>query len=98
DPALRDLAHAAAHLIHGSSEGRFRITYAPGHLSRDEIESVGFEYADLQQALDRYQPERRREGWNRTADGEEFFFIASPATGLWATQSRIQDRKHPRAD
>ncbi len=38
---------AAAHLIHGSSEGRFRITYCPGHLSREEIESVGYGYADL---------------------------------------------------
>jgi hypothetical protein len=27
---LRDLTHATAHLIHGSSEGRFKITYARG--------------------------------------------------------------------
>ena len=31
---MQELAHATAHLIHGSSEGRFTIRYAPGHLSR----------------------------------------------------------------
>ena len=35
---MQDLAHATAHLIHGSSEGRFKITYAPGHLTRAEVE------------------------------------------------------------
>jgi nickel-dependent lactate racemase len=62
---LRDLAHAAAHLIHGSSEGRFRITYAQRELSRAEIESVNFGYADLDETLAAYPPERdaqRREG------------------------------------
>ncbi len=38
---------AAAHLIHGSSEGRFSITYCPGYLTKKEIESVNFRYADL---------------------------------------------------
>src|SRR5579862_5163439 len=37
---------AAAHLIHGSSEGRFKITWCPGQLSREEIEGVGFTYGD----------------------------------------------------
>src|SRR5450432_2070756 len=38
---------AAAHLIHGSSEGRFKITWCPGHLTKEEIEGVGFGYGDL---------------------------------------------------
>jgi len=92
-PDLRELAHATAHLLHGSSEGRFRITYAPGHLSQAEIESVCFGYADLNEAIARYRPDELREGWNRTADGEEFFFIPTPSAGLWATRERLYERK-----
>jgi nickel-dependent lactate racemase len=44
---MQDLAHATAHLMHGSSEGRFKVTYAPGHLTRPEIERVNFAYADI---------------------------------------------------
>ena len=80
---------AAAHLIHGSSEGRFRIVYAPGKLSREEIESVGYEWADLAQALRRYDPDRLVEGWNER-DGEEFYFIRHPGLGLWC-QSPIRE-------
>ena len=83
-PDMQDLAHATAHLIHGSSEGRFKITYAPGHLTKAEVEGVNFGYADLQPTFARYQPERLKEGWNRTADGEEFFFIPTPSAGLWS--------------
>jgi nickel-dependent lactate racemase len=91
-PDMQDLAHATAHLMHGSSEGRFKITYAPGHLTRDEIESVGFAYADLAAMLARYEPDRRTEGWNRTADGEEFYFIPTPAAGLWAARDKLYGR------
>jgi hypothetical protein len=74
---------AAAHLIHGSSEGRFSITYCPGHLSRQEIESVGFRFAPLDEMLLRYPPERLVDGYNRLPDGEEIFFISNPGLGLW---------------
>src|SRR4029079_6794152 len=67
---LRDLAHATAHLIHGSSEGRFRITYAPGHLSQAEIETVGYNYLDINTAIARYRPDQSQPGWNNTSDGE----------------------------
>jgi hypothetical protein len=77
---------AAAHLIHGSSEGRFSVTYCPGHLSRAEIESVGFRYADLGEALRAYPPESLKEGWNELPSGERIFFISNPATGLWAAR------------
>ena len=89
---MHDLAHATAHLIHGSSEGRFTIRYAPGHLTRNDIESVHFAHADLQATLDRYRPETLTDGWNRHADGEEFFFIQTPSAGLWATRERIAGR------
>ena len=81
---------AAAHLIHGSSEGRFRITYCPGHLSCEEIESVGYGYADLEAMLTRYEPQSRRDGWATLPDGERFFFIGNPALGLWAHPDRLE--------
>jgi nickel-dependent lactate racemase len=79
---------AAAHLIHGSSEGRFTITWCPGHLTKEEIEGVGFNYGNLDAMLQRYDPEKLNEGYN-TIDGEEVFFISNPGLGLWAHRSRL---------
>lgn len=81
---------AAAHLIHGSSEGRFSITYCPGHLSREEIESVNFKYTALEDMLKKYDPALLNEGMNVTAEDEEVFFISNPAIGLWACKDRMQ--------
>jgi len=86
---LQQNLSAAAHLIHGSSEGRFRITYAPGHLTRQEIEAVGFVYTDGTQALHRYDPSSLKEGINTLPDGEEIFYISNPALGLWAHRERF---------
>jgi len=88
---MQDLAHATAHLIHGSSEDRFSITYAPGHLTREEVEQVNFRYADLASTLERYRPDTLREGWNER-DGERFFFIPTPSAGLWATRAKLFER------
>ena len=82
---------AAAHLIHSSSEGRFSVTYCPGHLSREEIESVHFKYADLKEMMKRYNPETLKDGFNTLADGEEIFYISNPAVGLWAHKDRFND-------
>jgi len=79
---------AAAHLIHGSSEGRFSITYCPGYLTREEIESVNFKYHDLSEMLKKYNPKNLKEGFNNT-DGEEFFFISNPALGLWTSKQQL---------
>lgn len=86
---LRQNLSAAAHLIHGSSEGRFTITYAPGHISREEIEAVGFRYAPLEPLLKRYPPDKLKDGFNTLPDGEEIFFISNPALGLWAYKGRF---------
>ncbi len=86
---LRANLSAAAHLIHGSSEGRFRITWAPGHLSREEIESVGYEYGDLDALTRRYDPASLQPGRN-TVSGEAVYYIPNPSVGLWATQERLQ--------
>lgn len=89
---MQDLAHATAHLLHGSSEGRFTIRYAPGHMTADEIEGVSFEYADLNEMLKRYDPAKMKEGWNTMPDGERVFFISTPSAGLWATRAKLGDR------
>jgi nickel-dependent lactate racemase len=88
---LRDNLSAAAHLIHGSSEGRFNITYCPGHLTRQEIEGVNFRYADLRQMTARYNPAILRDGWNVMPDGDKIFFISNPALGLWAYRGRFKE-------
>jgi len=85
---LRGNLSAAAHLIHGSSEGRFHITYCPGALSRKEVESVGFGYENLAQMTARYDPAKLADGWN-LIDGQEVFFISNPGLGLWACPDRF---------
>lgn len=87
---LRNNLSAAAHLIHGSSEGRFRITYAPGHVSKEEIEHVNFGYLPLKEALAKYDPAKLKDGYNTMADGEEVFYISNPALGLWALKEKFQ--------
>jgi nickel-dependent lactate racemase len=79
---------AAAHLIHGSSEGRFTITYCPGHLTREEIEGVNFRYAPLNEMTARYNPAVLKDGWNEV-NGEEIYYISNPALGLWAYRGRF---------
>ena len=89
NPDLADDLSAAAHLIHGSSEGRFRITWCPGHMTRKEIENVGFAYGDLATMRKRYDPKRLTQGYN-DVNGEEIFFIPNPGLGLWAHRARIE--------
>ncbi len=81
---------AAAHLIHGSSEGRFNITWCPGHLSKNEIVGVGYRFGELDSMLARYDPTKLTEGYNRV-DGEDVFFIGNPGLGLWAHRDRFGD-------
>ena len=90
DPALAANLSAAAHLIHGSNEGRFTIRYCPGHLTREEIESVHFEYGDLAEMTAKYDPAKLQDGWN-VVDGEEIFYISNPGLGLWAFEGRFKD-------
>jgi len=81
---------AAAHLIQGSSEGRFTIRYCPGPgVSRTEIESVGYEWGSLDEALARYDVKKLPLGWNTMPDGERIFFVPNPALGLWAEKQRF---------
>jgi len=90
NPELMDNLSAAAHLIHGSSEGRFSITYCPGFLTRQEMESVNFRYTDLDIMIKKYDPMRLREGVNIMPDGEEIYYISNPAVGLWASKDKLR--------
>ncbi len=91
---LRNNLSAAAHLIHGSSEGRFSITYCPGkndwNLTKTEIERVGFKYGDIDEVTSKYNPEKLKDGYNILPDGEEIFYISNPALGLWAFKDRFK--------
>ena len=89
---MQDIPHGTAHLVHGSPEGRFTVTYAPGGLTKEEIESVGYQYMDVHEALARYNPEVMKDGWNTMPDGEEVYFISTPSAGLWAWKDRLYGR------
>ena len=86
---LRDNMGAAAHLIHGSSDGRFTITYAVKEISKEEIEGVGFRAADYDEMTRRYDPEKLQYGYNTLPDGEEIYFIPNPALGLWINREKF---------
>lgn len=90
-PELQANLGAAAHLIHGSSEGRFKITYCPADgVTREEIESVGYDYLPLSELLKQYDIASLKDGWNTLADGEEIYYISNPALGLWAYPDRFK--------
>ncbi|NLK41625.1 MAG: D-mannonate epimerase, partial [Planctomycetes bacterium] len=89
NPDLQNNLSAAAHLIHGSSEGRFKITYCPGYISRREIESVNFAYGDLNTLMQTYNPRTLKMGYN-DVNGETIFFIPNPGLGLWAWKEKFK--------
>ena len=87
---LRGNMGAAAHLIHGSSDGRFSITYAVRDITKEEIESVGFRSADYGEMIKKYDPEKLKYGYN-TVDGEEIYYIPNPALGLWINREKFEE-------
>jgi nickel-dependent lactate racemase len=92
DEELRNNLGAAAHLIHGSSEGRFSITYCPGDgVTLDEVRSVGFEAVAYNEMAARYNPETLKDGFNTLPGGEEIFYISNPALGLWAYKEKFSE-------
>jgi nickel-dependent lactate racemase len=86
---LKASLSSAAHLVHGSSEGRFTITYCPGKMKKEEMEGVNFGFADLAAMLKKYNPETLKDGVNIMPDGEEIYFISNPALGLWAYKGKF---------
>ena len=79
---LRQNLSVAAHLIHGSSDGRFKITYCAGKLTEEEVRGAAFNYAPYEEMVKKYDPAKLVDGFN-TVDGEEIFYISNPALGLW---------------
>ncbi len=86
---LRENMGAAAHLIHGSSDGRFSITYAVKDITKEEIASVGFNAADYDETAKKYDPQKLAYGYN-DVDGEEIYYIPNPALGLWINRERFE--------
>ena len=86
---LRGNMSAAAHLIHGSSDGRFSITYAVKNIPQERVESVGYHAADYDEMAKRYNPHTLAYGYNTLPDGEEIYFIPNPALGLWINRERF---------
>lgn len=86
---LKNNLSVAAHLIHGSSDDRFTITYSVEKLTKEEVEKANFKYMDLNKAYERYSPEKLKDGFNVLEDGEEIFYISNPALGLWVDKSRF---------
>lgn len=82
---LRANLSVAAHLIHGSSDGRFSITYCTEKLTADEVRGVSFGYMPYSEAIKKYDPAVLKDGYN-TVDGEKIFYISNPALGLWTTK------------
>jgi hypothetical protein len=81
---------AAAHLIHGCSEGRFTVRYCPGKkLSRKDIEFASFQWGNLEEALSYYDINKLKQGWNTLPNSERFYYIPNPALGLWAEKRRL---------
>ena len=79
---LKNNLSVAAHLIHGSSDGKFKVKYCTSYLSKEEVESVGFEFMPYEEAVKKYDPKVLKDGYN-TVDGEEIYYISNPALGLW---------------
>ena len=88
---LQENLGTVAHLIHGSTEDRFNVTYCPGHLSRKEIEGVGYNYAALNEIGQKYNIQNLKDGWNTLSNGEVIYYISNPALGLWAVRSRFDN-------
>ena len=84
---LQENLSAAAHLIHGSTEGRFKVVYATEHLTQTEIESVGYQWAPVNEISAKYNPETLVDGFNDRG----FFYISEPGQGLWALRSRFSE-------
>jgi len=77
----------AAHLIHGSSDGRFHITYCTEKLTEQEVTGASFHYMPYCKAVELYNPAALKDGFNTLTNGEEIFYISNPALGLWTCET-----------
>ncbi len=90
NPELSSNLSAAAHLIHGTADERFNVTYCPGDgLTKEEVELVNYQYCHFDEMNKRYPLDKLKNGWNTMPDGEEVFYVSNPALGLWATEVKF---------
>ena len=75
----------AAHLIHGSSDGKFKITYCTRRLTEEEVRGAGFDYMPYDEAAKIYDPAKLTDGYHEIG-GEKVFYISNPALGLWTVK------------
>ncbi len=87
DRELSENLSAAAHLIHGSAEGRFSVIISSEKMSREEIEGLNYSYCSSAEFGTRFPPDTFKPGWNRGAEGENIFYVPDPALGLWRTDT-----------
>ena len=80
---LQENLSVAAHLIHGSSDGRFSITYCTEKLTEEEVRGAAFSYMPYKDAAKLYDPAVLKDGYNTLPSGEEIYYISNPALGLW---------------
>lgn len=85
EPTLRDNLSLAGHLIHGCPEG-IRVTYCTDKLSREEVEKANFGYMSVEEALAKYPCQNWKTGWQKANDGNEVYFVANAALGLWCCE------------
>jgi hypothetical protein len=88
---LKNNLSAAAHLIHGSTENRFNVTYCPGNLNKQEITSVNYNFGNLDEMIKIYNPVKLKDGFNILPGGEEIYYVSNPALGLWASEERFRN-------
>jgi hypothetical protein len=86
---LRENLSAAAHLMQGSTDNRFSVTYCTNKLSGDLVRKVGYRHAHCDEAMRKYNPQTMREGFTLLPDGEEVYYISNPAIGLWAERRKF---------
>lgn len=82
---LRENMSVAAHLIHGSSDGRFSVTYCTKDLTEEEVRGAAFRYIPYDDAVKKYDPTKLKDGYC-TVNGEEIYYISNPALGLWTAK------------
>jgi len=83
---LKDNLAVAAHLIHGSTNGRFSVTFATDKLSKEELMNVNFKHMSYKKAKEIYMPTKLKYGYNKL-NNLKIFFIENPATGLWMSKN-----------
>ncbi|WRS26446.1 lactate racemase domain-containing protein [Oscillospiraceae bacterium MB08-C2-2] len=91
EPELQANLSVAAHLIHGSCDELFHITYGVRHLTEAEVTDVGFGYARYDELIKKYDPAVLKDGYNTLENGEEVYYISNPALGLWASEETFNN-------